>query len=384
MVWMSGCRELDRISGHIDYPGDHSWKRKVYLIDPVNFDGIAASYLGKVIDSSLVNDQGAFSFRTLPEMAGERILLLSVQKQAETYMNKLENDSLEESNYFPLVFRPDAKVVVKAKADQFQKSFEVLNPSVENQALMQLRDVRFQAYDRYLSGNHDVSRETSDLLEVQKAFDRYQEALIQFADTTGYLFSALTAIRWASPDANYERIPEFIFRQCEKWSVSHRGHPFVDQLCHHARRENLPLMLGDTLPDFPLPMLTGDTVSVQKLLGRRLTILDLWASWCLPCRRENREYLVPIWDTYHRDGLQIVGYALDASYPVWEKAIKKDGADRWLHASHLNGDDAPFLQALNIVTIPANFIVDERGVVIAKNLHGQDLIEFIKDYQLKF
>jgi thiol-disulfide isomerase/thioredoxin len=127
-------------------------------------------------------------------------------------------------------------------------------------------------------------------------------------------------------------------------------------------------------------MRTGDTTGLYKLLGQRLTLLDLWASWCAPCRRENRNVLVSLWDDYHNRGFQIVGYALDSERNIWQAAIEKDGAGRWPHASHLQGDDAPLMQQLRLSTIPANLLLNEQGVIVAKNLHGDALRAFVADY----
>lgn len=126
-----------------------------------------------------------------------------------------------------------------------------------------------------------------------------------------------------------------------------------------------------------MPMTDGDTISLRSLLGSQLTIIDIWASWCAPCRKENRNTLVPLWDNFHDSGLQIIGYALESERVVWLNAIKRDGADRWPHASHMEGDTSPFLDLLKITTIPANYILDRNGVILAKNLHGKELEEWV-------
>ncbi|MFZ4474677.1 MAG: TlpA family protein disulfide reductase [Saprospiraceae bacterium] len=102
-------------------------------------------------------------------------------------------------------------------------------------------------------------------------------------------------------------------------------------------------------------------------------------AWCAPCRRENRAVLNPIWTKYKNSELQIIGYSIDSSPNAWKAAIDKDGAS-WPHASHLSGDATPFMTALRITTIPANFILNAQGKVIAKNLHGEALRIFIEDY----
>jgi len=109
----------------------------------------------------------------------------------------------------------------------------------------------------------------------------------------------------------------------------------------------------------------------------------LWASWCAPCRKENREVLVPIWNEYHDQGLQIVAYGLESDESAWRAALERDGANRWNHASDLQGDDAPFLKKIRVRTIPANFILDDKGVVMAKNVHGKALMDLVKSYMKK-
>ena len=157
-----------------------------------------------------------------------------------------------------------------------------------------------------------------------------------------------------------------------------RDNLWVKQLSQKADRQSLPVLIGDQILNYTLPMLSGNTLPLRQLLGKRLTVLDLWASWCAPCRKENRNYLVPIWDKYHDKGFQIIGYALDASQNAWSSAIKKDGADRWLHASDLQGDNAALFKQLRLTSIPANFILDENGKVLAKNLHGEALLQFVE------
>ncbi|MEP6646881.1 MAG: TlpA disulfide reductase family protein [Saprospiraceae bacterium] len=201
--------------------------------------------------------------------------------------------------------------------------------------------------------------------------------MIEFEDTTTCVEAAMVAIRWICPTGDFERVPEFINRQCQKWKRDKPDHPMTSQLCHVADKNNLPVLVGDLMPDFALPLVNGDTVMLSKLLGPRLTIVDIWASWCAPCRKENRMVLVPLWTAYKNKGLQIIGYSIDNNASSWKSAIAKDGAS-WSHASHLTGDATPFLEALRISTIPANFILDAKGKVIAKNLNGKDLIEFVK------
>ncbi len=377
----TSCTGQAPLSGKITLASTDQWATTLFLIQPRSLDEVATSFLGQVIDSAQVKPDGSFVFAKLPDSPEPMLLELAVQKKGEQFVNRLNNDEPSSDNYCPIIWKNGLKLKVSASMAQFQSSFTIENPSPENAALLRLRDIRQAAFQQFMSKSKDEEHEEAKLLEAEAAKLNFQKRLIDFAQQTDQLLPALLAIRWVSTNQDYERIPEFLFSQCQKWQSSNPSHPWVAQLCQKSNRERLPVLIGDKLPDALLPMLAGDTLTLAQLIGkRRLTLLDLWASWCAPCRRENRDFLVPLWEDHHKTGFEIIGYALDASAQAWEKAIQADGAYRWVHASHLRGDDAPLMEALRIQTIPANFLLDADGKVIAKNLHGEELAKFVAKY----
>jgi thiol-disulfide isomerase/thioredoxin len=270
-------------------------------------------------------------------------------------------------------------VTIHTTADHLLKDAVITGTTKENEDIMHLIKNRYQLQKEFL--NFGVELNESNLLEHEKALYNYQKALMaSVANSSDVAIHAL-ALRWVSPNGDYERIPELVKETCEKLKQSDPNHPWTVQIC--KKSATLPLAHGDILPDYPLPMMNGDTVSLYQLLGAKLTLIDLWASWCAPCRHENKSTLVPLWDEFHTDGFQIIAYALDSSEKGWENAIHKDGANRWPHASHLNGDDSPFFKTLKISTIPANYLIDKNGVILAKNLHGDELRNWVLDYMKK-
>lgn len=381
LISLLGCDKMPPLSGTITTIRDGEWSPVVYLIEPQNWSDVASSFVGNVLDSAKIDANGHFAFDKMPNTSEPRLFELAIQKKSGVfYPNRLENDDPNTSNYCPIVYKNGENVVVKTDAEHFQRNFAIEKPSVENAALLQLRDIRQTAFDKFLAVKNQNTHDESALLDEAKATHSFQEAIMQFAKETPYLLPSLTAIRWVSVDGNYESVPEFIVSQAERWRAKMPDNPWVKQLNQKADRKSLPVLVGDLIPNYMLPMLSGDTLPLHPLLGKRLTVLDLWASWCAPCRKENRNYLVPIWDKYHDKGFQIIGYALDASQNAWSSAIKKDGADRWVHASDLQGDNAALFKALRLTSIPANFILDENGKVLAKNLHGEALLQFIEAF----
>ena len=374
------CHSPADISGTLE--GLEKKNTKIYLIEPETLREVAASYFGKVIDSAVVNSDGSFEFHNVPKTKEPVLLELAVEPSGKA-PNYLQTDDPLRSNYMPILWQLGEPLQITAKMDEFQKSFSIEHPSEINKALLDLRDINQKAYQTYLKGKHWQIEDGSQLMEKEHAILQYQEKLIEFANNTQYLMPALVALRWVSPENDYERVPEFLVSQCNKWEKKQPDNPWVKQLCKESNPSNLPVLIGDVFPNFKFPMLTKDTLSLKDQLGNKLTIIDLWASWCAPCRKENREVLVPIWDEYHDQGLQIVAYALESDESTWRAAAERDGAHRWFQVSDLQGDDAPFLKKIRVRTIPANFILDDKGVVIAKNVHGKALMDFVKSYMIK-
>lgn len=374
------CHSPADISGRLE--GIEKKDLKIYLIEPETLREVAASYFGKVIDSAVVNSDGNFEFNNLPKTKEPVLLELAIQLSGKA-PNFLQTDNPSRSNYMPILLQSGEPLQITAKWDEFQKSFSIEHPSEINKALLDLRDINEKAYQTYLAGKHWQLEDGRQLLEKEHAILQYQTKLIQFANSIEYLMPALVALRWVSPENDYERVPEFLVSQCNTWEKKQPDHPWVKQLCKESDPSNLPVLVGDIFPDLKLPMLTKDTLSIKDQLGNKLTIIDLWASWCAPCRKENREVLVPLWNEYHNQGLQVVAYGLESDESTWRAAVERDGANRWFHASDLQGDDAPFLKKIRVRTIPANFILNDKGVVIAKNVHGRALMDLIKTYMKK-
>lgn len=367
----SSCNSYP-LSGQIEMT-DSDKKAVVYLIEPNNFRSLVASYGGKVIDSAIIDKKGVFYFEQMPESSQKKMYLLVLQNAQEIYANRLENDSLELSNYIPFIYSSSAKVTISSSAKHFLKEALIQGNIEDNIPLIALNKKRFELFQSY---QKSIQKEDEySLILNEKALNNYQKSLVRSVPSDkGILLQAL-ALRWASPKNDYERIPELIKEICINTQVSDPHHAWTKEICSLSK--TLPLTNGDLFPNFPLPMLGGDTVNTYTLLSQKMTLIDFWASWCAPCRQENKDVLSPLWDNYHEKGFQIIGYALDSSEKGWKNALKKDGADRWLHSSHLQGDISPLFDTLKMSTIPSNYLLDENGIILAKNLHGEELKNWI-------
>lgn len=128
-------------------------------------------------------------------------------------------------------------------------------------------------------------------------------------------------------------------------------------------------------PDFVMNDVNGKPVKLSSLRGKYV-LVDFWASWCAPCRRENPNVLAN-YKRYHDKGFEVVGVSLDKSKAAWLKAINDDGLV-WTHVSDLKGWDNAAAHEFGIKVVPSNFLLDKEGKVIGKNLREEALSNKLK------
>lgn len=128
--------------------------------------------------------------------------------------------------------------------------------------------------------------------------------------------------------------------------------------------------VGSMAPDFSAPNPEGKTISLKESLGK-VTIIDFWASWCNPCRAENPN-VVALYNELHSKGLNIIGVSLDKDAAKWKEAIAKDKLT-WNQISNLKFWDEPIALTFGVKSIPATFLLDASGKIVAKDLRGDAL-----------
>jgi peroxiredoxin len=129
--------------------------------------------------------------------------------------------------------------------------------------------------------------------------------------------------------------------------------------------------VGAEVPEISLPTPAGDTIKLSTTRGS-VVLLDFWAAWCAPCRQENPN-LVKAYNQYNKKGFTIYQVSLDKTKEAWMKGIQDDNLGKWIHVSDVQYWNSIVVPLYKIESIPASYLLDKEGRVIARNLRGEQL-----------
>lgn len=145
-----------------------------------------------------------------------------------------------------------------------------------------------------------------------------------------------------------------------------RGESILELITNYAKTA-----VGQPAPSFTQKDTTGKDITFASVKKGKVLLLDFWASWCGPCRKENPN-IVTAYEKYHAKGFEILGVSLDKNADKWKAAIQKDRLS-WQHVSDLKYWENEVAKLYSIRSIPSNLLINANGIIIAKNLRGEDL-----------
>lgn len=222
----------------------------------------------------------------------------------------------------------------------------------------------------------ETAMQTNDTVTVNslrdgflKLNDEFKDYNVKFAENNPKAFISVLMIQnmLMQPDSDFEKL-EKTFNNLDKSVKETKPGKNVGEIISNRSSAEV----GKMAPDFSAPNPEGKMVSLKESLGK-VTIIDFWASWCGPCRKENPN-VVALYNELHEKGLNIIGVSLDKEGDAqkWQDAIAADKLT-WPQVSNLKYWNDPVAKKYNVQSIPATFILDATGKIVARDLRGEEL-----------
>lgn len=221
------------------------------------------------------------------------------------------------------------------------------------------------------------SQAFGQIVDINKARREKAIAFIESNSTSPASLAALSEININQDIDFYEKVSQDL-----KGSFGHSYYfKMVDQQIQHAKQPKAPAgqapaknakyTVGMDAPDIVMNNPEGDEMKLSDLRGK-VVMIDFWASWCGPCRRENPN-VVKAYNKYNKDGFEIFSVSLDKDVNRWKGAIQQDGLIWPGHVSDLQGWKNAASQEYGVSSIPHTILIDRDGKIIGTHLRGSAL-----------
>lgn len=307
----------------------------------------------KVLDTLEVDSEGAFSYDlevTTPtfyelNLYGQRAVKLALFKEnVDVKYNFSDPASLQ------IEGSEDSKEMLKLEKlmEEYQLTVNKLN----------------EQYYEAMSKN-DTETIKRIQLDAMTLESQQAEKVKEMINSMGDSFASLAAVGLLNPKSDFPFIDELI----TKLNANYPGTSSIMQMKQQLD-EMRALSVGQVAPDFELPDPNGKMVKLSDLRGKYV-LIDFWAAWCKPCRQENPN-VVRLYNQYKDKGFEVFGVSLDRTKEDWVKAIADDQLT-WTHVSDLKYFNSAAAELYKIDAIPATYMIDPDGKIIARDLRGPSL-----------
>lgn len=311
-------------------------------------------------------------------------LLPNAQKQVVFKGKVLDQGGFYLLNFFDVpnpqkvlvILEGGEKVFVQAdglntpeKVGSFQIQGDSPNITYMNQlfALSNALQVKVNAWTK------EIQDKPGEQARIQAAFEKAQQE--QFAKIKAIIPSMGTHLvaLWATNFLPADKELALLEEIGERFRKVKPNHPQVKPFLENLKRLK-GVSIGSEAPEIALPTPAGPIMRLSDLRGKYV-LIDFWASWCGPCRRENPN-VIKTYANYKDKGFEIFGVSLDQEKSAWINAIAKDQLT-WPHVSDLQYWNSVAAQAYQVSSIPMTFLLDPQGKVIAKGLRGDSLNQYL-------
>jgi len=366
---LTSCRgKVVRISGILEHPA----AGKYVFLDELKSDKVIT------VDSVMLSGDGSFEMKI--KIKNPAFYQLKINQNNLLTMllepgEKIKFTSHYDSLNYPIVITGSMGTSLMAEYNRNLRNsvrkMMSLNKIYEQNPKMQTREELIDSLDRLA---HGYLNEIN--LFTRKYIDDNIGSLATLAALYQQISPNLYVLNFEKDIDYFKKVDSSLYSKYPDYDLVVTLHNQVEKMLEMHDREDKGLkaaMGGDiTVPEISLPSPGGDTVKLSSTRGM-IVLLDFWASWCSPCRRENPN-LVKAYNMYRDKGFQIYQVSLDKTREAWLKGIEEDQLEKWIHVSDVKYWNSVVVSLYKIESIPANFLLDREGKVLASDLRGDELL----------
>lgn len=348
---------------------ENAEKQKLYLHELLGSQD-------KLIDSAIVAHNGSFS--------------LSGSSNTSSFYSL----SLDRKRKITLIIHPGDIIDMHIKAKNFVSDYTIRKGSDDSRliaVLSAMLDKQRYIIDSlgylYMESKHN--RDTSGMSLYRQAGRNIvlntRDSLLLFINKNNRSLVALYALyqrltpkepilNWIDDFSVFEKTDSILFAlypETEAVKLLHQQVEDGKMTLQQYKLMEKNIGIGKEAPEISLPDTSGKNIINLSSLRGKYVLLDFWASWCMPCRNENIS-LVKIYKKYKDKGFEIYQVSLDRSKASWKKAIADDKLT-WLNVSDLQYWNSSVVPIYYIQSIPASFLLDKEGKILARDLRGEEL-----------
>lgn len=382
---LSSCEDIKSpLSGQLSGVTDDM--QNIYLLKISTPDEFYVGSNRLVIDSAKIDENGKFifdQFHTLDKSYMYRLNLVTKDEPASKIIRDYQ------SNSYVFLINDGYPISITGDAGSLYKTYDIESAGTLNHKLTNIRDIElaiFEHTSEYMPKYKEVSNDPDRLNQLRTEFFSELKKILntslvpaweEILSTESDPRIASLLLKQMDLEMDIQNIIKDVKSVIGNIKPSHQNHPYLLWWNKEVKKSEL-IPVGSKVPNIKLQTPSGKSIELYNIKSK-LILVDFWASWCSPCRKENKEIVKPLYDEYKKDGLEVFGVSIDTDKKKWQNAITSDGIS-WTQVSDLKGKESKVWKDYYLEQLPTTFLINSEFEVVAKNLRGEKLKLFIEDY----
>jgi len=365
------------IKGNIKRSENSTWHPTVYLLKINNLNQVLSGSAQLVADSAVIAPDGSFVFSNAEAIEDNAIYRLNVIKKGNVGNGGALHMIGTTEGFAFFVLNKHSQIEFTTNIERFNYALHPIKIDEANQSFIAFHKMRNPINEQLdiliqkKAGLDTLAIDYDDSLKAVRDriinlltgnFDTYKK----FADTVHNPYAAALASAFFD-----KKDTVFAQKLAKRFLKEIPGSRYSEQYIA-ALKEEAMLKIGTRAPEINMRDINGNPFSLSQHKGKYVFV-DFWASWCLPCRAENKQTLRPLYEKVNMNDIVFISISQDINEKNWKKALEEDKINLWINACDNKGPMSKAAIDYNVTGLPSNYLINPDGIIVAKNLRSSDL-----------